>query len=227
VLASAGEETITMKNKTIKRAGAGLIIGGLFLLAVSAALLKYNLWADQQAKEASEAVKEQMEQQIVIHVESKPVTTDPEATPTLVEVPLYVTYPDMEMPTVEVDGHSYIGQLDIPALDLSLPIMEQWSYANLKIAPCRYTGSVYKNNLVIAAHNYTSHFGTLRNLTGGELVYFTDADGNVFTYRVAEVEQLMPTDIEKMTDSGWDLTLFTCTIGGSYRVTVRCEAVED
>ena len=59
------------------------------------------------------------------------------------------------MPTQEVDGQSYIGVLELQPLGLSLPIISQWSYPGLRIAPCRYTGSAYQNDLVIAAHNYT------------------------------------------------------------------------
>jgi sortase A len=132
----------------------------------------------------------------------------------------------MEMPTMEVDGHLYVGRVDIPALDLSLPVMNEWSYGNLKIAPCRYSGSVYLGNMVIAAHNYKSHFGTIKNLKAGDQVTFTDVDGNVFDYQVTEVEQLSPTQVKAMEDSGYPLTLFTCTVGGSYRVAVRCEAVD-
>ena len=51
-------------------------------------------------------------------------------------------------------------------------------------------------------------------------------DGNVFRYEVVELETLMPTAIEEMTSGDWDLTLFTCTIGGGSRVTVRCELAE-
>lgn len=45
-------------------------------------------------------------------------------------------------------------------------------------------------------------------------------------YKVAEFEELLPTDVEKMESSGYDLTLFTCTYGGRYRVTVRCVKVK-
>ena len=37
-----------------------------------------------------------------------------------------------------------------------------------------------------------------------------------------ELETLSPFAIEEMTGGNWDLTLFTCTVGGQYRVTVRC-----
>ena len=60
----------------------------------------------------------------------------------------------------------------------------------------------------------------------GDELSFTDADGNVFYYTVDEIETLSPFATEEMTSSGWDLTLFTCTVGGASRVTVRCEKVE-
>lgn len=134
--------------------------------------------------------------------------------------------PDMEMPTVQLDGYEYIGVLRIQALSLELPVMSEWSYSALKIAPCRYAGSAYSGDLVIAAHNYSGHFGQIKGLSLGDELSFTDADGNVFYYTVAEIETLSPFATEEMTSSGWDLTLFTCTVGGASRVTVRCEKVE-
>ena len=50
-------------------------------------------------------------------------------------------------------------------------------------------------------------------------------NGAVTSYEVVEVDILNPTAIEEMTDSGFDLTLFTCTYGGQSRVTVRCNTV--
>ena len=131
------------------------------------------------------------------------------------------------MPVIEVEGSRYVGYLDIPALELSLPVMENWSYPNLKISPCRYEGSAYDNDLIIAAHNYQRHFGGLKNLSIGDEVRFTDGDGNVFTYHVAALEQLQPTQVEEMSAGDWDLTLFTCTLGGQQRVTVRCNLVSE
>jgi hypothetical protein len=32
---------------------------------------------------------------------------------------------------------------------------------------------------------------------------------------------------QKDEENDWDLTLFTCTLGGSFRVTVRCTAMEE
>ena len=133
----------------------------------------------------------------------------------------------MEMPVETINGIDFIGVLRIPALELELPVISEWNYPNLKTAPCRYSGSAYLNNLIICGHNYTSHFGTLKNLWEGDIATFTDMDGNVFTYKMVERETLNPTDIEGMESGNWDLTLFTCTVGGQSRVTIRFELEED
>lgn len=67
---------------------------------------------------------------------------------------------------------------------------------------------------MIAAHNYRTHFGSLGNLSAGDRVTFTDVDGNIFSYDVVEVQILNPAAIEEMVSDDWDLSLFTCTLGG-------------
>lgn len=137
-------------------------------------------------------------------------------------------YPDPRDPTmteVTIDGYAYIGYISIPALDIELPVMSEWDYTRLKIAPCRYAGSTKTDDLVLCAHNYIRHFGPIRRLTPGDEVYFTDMDGAVWSYEVVVVEVLEPTAIEDMASGEYDLTLFTCTYGGKTRVTVRCDRV--
>ena len=128
-----------------------------------------------------------------------------------------------EMTEVIIDGYAYIGCLSIPKLELELPIMADWSYPKLQIAPCRYTGSVRGEDLVIMAHNYASHFGGLSKLLEGDSVIFTDMDGIVTEYEVVAQDILAPNAVEEMTSGEFDLTLFTCTYGGKSRVTVYCD----
>ena len=52
--------------------------------------------------------------------------------------------PDMDMPEVELDGLSCIGKIEIPSLDIKLPVTSAFTYDLMKLAPCRYSGSVYK-----------------------------------------------------------------------------------
>lgn len=204
-----------MKNKR----GLALITAGLLLIAAALSLTIYNFYdgfrAGRLVGQTMEHLKEEM-----------PEKAAPESELSSEEdIPYYVLYPEMEMPVQTIDGQDYIGVLNIPVLDLELPVISQWSYPGLRISPCRYNGSAYTDDLIIAAHNYSSHFGRLKNLTEDDIVTFTDVDGNAFTYTVALCEVLNPTDISGMESGGWDLTLFTCTVGGSYRVTVRCERI--
>ncbi|MCH5255666.1 MAG: sortase [Lachnospiraceae bacterium] len=126
-----------------------------------------------------------------------------------------------------MDGYRYIGTVSIPVIDVEQPVQEDWSLALLKASPCRYMGSPYQGDLIICAHNYATHFGRLKNLSPGDEVIFTDAEGNEFRYTVVELESLAGTAVEEMKSGEWDLTLFTCTMGGQARVTVRCDLLEN
>ena len=132
-----------------------------------------------------------------------------------------------EMTTVKVDGYECIGILSIPVLDIELPVLTDWSYAKLKKAPCHYYGSYYEKDFVIAAHNYKSNFGRLSELQTGDIVIFTDINNVERYYEVVLLETLHKNATKEMIISGFDLSLYTCTLGGSNRVTVRCNAVED
>lgn len=187
-----------------------MICTGLLILTAALLLILYNIYLDKKAMESTlEAVS----------VIETGIPDETEKIETLEILPQVIK----EMPEVEINGQNYIGMLEIPVLELKLGIISHWNEERLQIAPCRYTGSVYTDDLVIAAHNYSSHFGKLKELQPGDRVCFTDTDGKTTEYNVVLQENLMPEDVEEMTGGMWDLTLFTCTLGGKSRVTVRCD----
>ena len=195
---------------------------GLLLLLAALLLTAYNLWRDAMASMSVEIVLERLTPELSLRQSELPAPASGEGLDEAF-VPDYVLNPNMAMPEQTLDGQSYIGVLEIPALDLSLPIISAWSYESLQIAPCRYAGSAYLENLVIAGHNYRSHFAALPQLQPGDAVTFTDMDGNVFSYEVSCLETLSPYAVSDMTGGGWALTLFTCTVGGQSRLAIRCE----
>lgn len=208
-----------------RRLSAVMIAVGCLLVIAAAALVGYNLnvqqKAEQSARTALEALVEYIPERTKPGLEGTGSAVEPETEP----VPDYMLDPRIEMPTREIDGVLYIGYLTIPSLDLELPIISETTYPYLKKAPCRFAGSAYLDDLVIGAHNYTRHFGRIDELAYGDIVQFTDMDGNVFTYEVASVEILQPHQGEELCSGEWPLTLYTCTIGGRTRVTVRCDKV--
>lgn len=190
--------------------GTVWINAGLLLIAAALFLSAYNAWESHEARDSARQVIAQLCDEL----------------PTEAGEP--TTLPDVrqEMPVKTINGRDYIGVLSIPSLELELPVISQWDYPALKVAPCRYSGSLYQDNLIICAHNYASHFGKLKELQPGDIVLFTDMDEHVVTFQMVERETLNPMDAEGMEAGDWDLTLFTCTIDGQTRVTIRLERVE-
>lgn len=207
----------------MKKSGNFLIALGVLLVAAAFILTFYNVAEDKRALHASEDVLEHLDTAISGAEKESSGRGDESFAAAEPYVPEYVLYPNVEMPTETVDGWEYIGIISIPALELELPVMSSWSYPALNVAPCRYSGSAYSNDLCICAHNFPSHFGNLKNLHIGDELYFNDMAGNSFCYSVVELDVIKPGDVDMMLSGDWDLTLFTCTIGGQSRVTVRCE----
>ena len=197
------------------RKGFGIfcIILGICCLMTSVGFVVCNHWEAENAQAASTGMLREVREVIL---EQPAEESEPAGIP--VKIP-------HEMPTARVDGYDCIGVLSIPVLELELPVLTDWSYAKLKVAPCHYFGSCYEPDFVIAAHNYRSHFGRLSALEPGDLVLFTDMGGTVHYYEVVLLETLPGNATEEMITSGFDLSLYTCTPGGAARVTVRCDAV--
>lgn len=194
-----------------------LLIGsGLLLIGAALCIFSWSLLEEQSAARSAQHALE------ALHPPETQMMTPTATAPAESERPAESPLPVREMPTTTVDGVEYLGTLEIPALELSLPIISHWSDALLKLAPCRYQGSAYLNDLILAGHNYRAHFSRLKNLQIGDAVIFTDAEDNRFQYTVSELETLPGTAIHEMQSGKWDLTLFTCTAKGSARFTVRC-----
>lgn len=181
-----------------------LMAFGMVLIVSAASLVAYNYQDARTAEATAQRVLQQVEAQIP-------------------KEPLETAAPGKVVAVAVENGRSSLGVLEIPALDLTLPVLSDWSYSNLKLAPCRYWGSISESDLILAAHNYPGHFGELETLQIGDVVTFTDVDKVTYSYRVCSLETINGYDVNAMTSGGWDLTLFTCTTGGQQRVTVRCK----
>ena len=187
-----------------KKSGVILISLGAVLILAALLLFLHNRGEDRSAGQEAETLLE----------EARSVIADNSAQPDAPEEP---------EPEIVYD---YAGVIAIPAIGRELPVIDQWSYPALKKAPCRQYGSAAGGDLVIAAHNYKSHFGYLDRLQTGDTVTFTDMNGTVYDYLVAELRQLEPENVEDVSlvfDEAYPLVLYTCTPGGKARVAVFCQ----
>lgn len=189
---------------------------GVSLLCGALSLYLHNRGEDSQARQHTQVILPQLLEQVPTQPEEAALARQ------LIPVE-FLEESAFEMTEVMIDGYGYIGFLGIPGLELNLPVMGDWDDSRLQIAPCRYHGSVNGENLVLMAHNYSTHFGRLSELKAGDRVTFTDMDGITTGYQVVALDILPPDAVEEMTAGDFDLTLFTCTYGGKSRVTVYCD----
>ena len=207
-----------------KKVGIAIVAVGAVLILSALLLLLYNRREDAQAGQKAESLLVRVEAAVSAQPTNAPAVSMP-AMPEAEVIPSPSPL-DTEMPVVTLDGYDYVGYLEIPMLGLKLPVMSEWDYTRLKVAPCRQFGSSRTDDLVIAAHNYENHFGRLKELSEGDTVIFTDMEGVVNTYSVKKIETLNPNEVDAVQNSGYALVLYTCTKGGKTRVTVFCDRVK-
>lgn len=201
--------------------GTVFIVIGTFLIMLCLLLVLHNHREDEESQAFSAAQLSVIKQSAIQRAAETDLDRDSNvrAEATGDEI-------DDEMPIVFIEGYGYIGYVTFPSLDLELPVMDELDDTRLKLAPCRYYGSLQTDDLVVAGHNYRSSFGKIKNLNKGDEIYFTDMNGDVFTYRVEEIETLNASDVTKMVSSGWDFSLYTCAYDRSRRLTIRCSKIE-
>lgn len=186
---------------------------GILFIAFALALTIYNIVDSNRAKRNSDDIIQQF---LAKQSEIKDALNKE----------FYMNHSDISMSSIEIDGIRYIGIISIPSYGLDLPVAAETSESFLRLSPCRYDGTVYNKDLIIAGHNYMSHFNSIKNLRSGDEVYFNDAAGNTFYYQVLSIEEIDGRDIERMYEGQWDMSLFTCTTSGRSRFTVRCKIIE-
>jgi len=182
-----------------KSKGIILLVIGCVLLLIAGGWYAYNLLEDYNAGQRAKEILEKFEY-------TEPAEVKPDTPPVII-----------------VEGDAFCGKVIISKLNVELPVYDEWNYSRLKSAPCRYTGRLETNDIIIAAHNYKNHFGSLKRLEIGDEIQFIDAYGQTHLFKVCELALLDGTAVSDMHSGGWDFTLFTCTLSGEQRVTVRCK----
>ena len=185
---------------TRRSKGIAFLLLGCILLAIAGVWYAYNIIEDKNAGNKAADILGKLE-----YIESSDITDNTSSA------------------VITVDGDAFCGKVIIERLGIELPVYDEWDYSRLKSAPCRYAGNITSNDIIIAAHNYKSHFGPIDNLKKDDIIKFVDAFGNEHNYAVCEITTLDGTAVSDMQSGGWDFTLFTCTLSGEQRVTVRCE----
>lgn len=191
----------------MNKKGLILVITGCILILIAGLMVTYNSYENNKAGIESKKMYEKLKD---VNVDTKEEVS---------------TLENDEMKVVNIDGNEYIATINIPALNLELPVMSDWDYTKMKVSPCKYYGSIFTNDLVICAHSYDNLFGRIKDLNAGDILILTDMNNNKYYYEVKVTEVLSPKDVKEMIESEFDLTLYTCTTDALNRFTVRLNRV--
>lgn len=208
------------KNK--RTIGKIIVVLGIVLIGYACVLFVQNQMQEKQAREYSAEVIEELKEELELIVDSdKESLTSEDPSEGIQDQNIDESSAQGEN-TILIDDNKYIGILEIPSLNLELPIQSEWSYEKLRNSPCAYAYSP----LVIAAHNYEAHFGNLIKLEIGDQACFIDIYNTYNYYEVVDIEELDESDTDKMIDENYDLTLFTCNYNNNTkRVVVRLNKI--
>ena len=211
--------------------GIILMLLGAFAVAASVILYVGNVKEEEQAGKSSEQllpkVMEEIFERDEVSADQSEPSADTEVKPESVPTSPHGSGAVYEgnILVAEVDGYKFIGVLRVDKLGLKLPILSETRSSLMRVAPCRFSGSPKGNDLVIGAHNYNTHFGKLDQLTEGDIIVFTDMEGNSWSYSVVLTEILQPNEASELTSGIYPLSLYTCNYNGDARVVVRCENI--
>lgn len=209
-----------------QKRGCILVLAGLIMVLSALGLHQAEARKDALAGENAQILLQQLElSKVSLDI---PSLQQPEETHPVEQTPPDASpEPEAErMPEKEFLGYSMIGTLRVPSVDIELPVLRDWSYDLLNVAPCRYSGSAPGGDMILMGHNYRSHFTPLHSVAVGAEVEFEDVNGIVYRYEVAQIQYLHKSEGELL-PSDYPLTLFTCTAGGQNRIVVRCVGIDE
>ncbi len=129
---------------------------------------------------------------------------------------------DVSMASLSIDGTDYCALLEIPRYGAALPVCTEWNKTSVRMTPCRYTGSIYDGSIIIGGSDARGQLDFVSDITEGDAVLLTDAQGYCYAYKVSSVETSDSASNEVLSASDADLVLFAhSTYRGGYTI-IKC-----
>ena len=113
-----------------------------------------------------------------------------------------------QMSAIEVDGKNFVGIIEVPAYDRSLPIYASWDRDMISHFPCRLLGSVHDSTLIVGGSDGEGQFDFASDISIGDTVYVIDTLGVRYRYRVSNIRRTNDVSTENLTKEQAALTLF-------------------
>ena len=193
-----------MKKQTKLRTDRLCLLMGACLLVAAAIVLVFWLWGMHTAQQKAEGYLSTIR--------------------TLIPAPQGAALEerrDNTMPVLCIDGTNFAGILEMPKFGASLPVCADWG-AVAKY-PCRLGGSIYDRTMQIGGTSQKGQYDFYREISVGDAVFFTDMEGNRFSYTVSDIRYEKHADQTALQAEDAALTLFIKNIYAFEYIIVFCD----
>ena len=123
-----------------------------------------------------------------------------------------------------------VGEIKIPALNLSYPIFSMLDDETLKVSPCIFYGKMPPDtgNLCIAGHNYNNNqfFSLIYKLKKEDKIYIYDLNNHEYRYSVFDNYEVKTDDLSPIylyNQNECELTLITCNNLNDNRIIIKAK----
>lgn len=130
---------------------------------------------------------------------------------------------DNTMSVLSVDGTDFVGILEIPGYDSVLPVGADWG--NSSKYPCRFGGSIYDGTMQIGATTQKGQYDFHRDLSVGDTVVYTDAEGNRYTFVISSMRSEKHANQAALQQEDAPLKLFIKNIYSFEYLVIFCDTL--
>lgn len=127
-------------------------------------------------------------------------------------------------PVLSINETDFIGVLELPQFKSTLPVCADWG--NITKYPCKFSGSIYDGTLQIGATSQRGQYDFYRDISLGDTVIFTDAEGNSYTYAVTNLQYEKHADQTTLSQKESALTLFIKNVYDFEYLIVYCDVLK-
>ena len=128
---------------------------------------------------------------------------------------------DNTMSILSVGGTDFVGIVELPRYESELPVCAEWGKTSKY--PCRFNGSIYNGTMQIGATTQKGQYDFYRELSVGDTVIFTDAEGNRYTFSITSLYYEEHADQAALQQKEAPLTLFIQNVYSFEYLIVFCD----